>query len=257
VKYTGLYIQCIVRNGNPNHEDHAKRPLNIKETNMKAQIWLNKVDWLKLVYSHIVDWAVELDYNIPSIATLAKYTVKFLDCKAYESNYNGEKISAIGTHYGSLKSIKIASQRDHMEIMTTLIHEFAHAVQLFSLGENFHLKYKIESSSKDHCENKFENEARALEARLTRWHTRSSLFKEDIDNFIFEFEKPKPKPVPKPEPPVKRETPMEFGYFNYGSYEYEYFETPFTTNWWNRRAHERWGSSNGLKRRAYKSKKRR
>jgi hypothetical protein len=141
--------------------------------------------------------------------------------------------------------------------MTTLIHEFAHAVQLFSLGENFHLKYKIESSSKDHCENKFENEARALEARLTRWHTRSSIFKEDIDNFVFEFEKPKPKPAPKPELPVSKEETPRFESFYMSGYDFEYFETERSTNWWNRRAVTLLYSSRGLKRRAYKSKKRR
>jgi hypothetical protein len=200
---------------------------------MKGKIWTNKVAWLKLVYPHIVSWATDMDYNIPSVSTLAKYTVKFLDCESYKSVYNGEEITAIGTHYSHIKNIKIAGLRKHLEIMSTLIHEFGHAVQLFSLGSEFDMAYTTESNNVKHSENEFEKACRALEAKMHRWLTRDSFFKEEIDNFIFEFEKhstpPAPKPKPKPSPMFGYTEPY-YSYF----YEPEYYENPFSKNWWDR-----------------------
>ena len=204
---------------------------------MKEKIWSNKTDWLKLVYPHIVQWAVDLDYNIPSITTLAQYVVKFIDCTSYESTYNGEKITAIGTHYGSIKRIKVAAKRDHMEVMSTLIHEFAHAVQLFSLGESFHIKYSAEASTKEHYENKFEDEARSLSAKLKNMHRRDSILREELDEFVFEFEKPKPKPAPKPEPKPKKSYEGFGGsyYRDYCGPDYLWYEKPYSKQWWLRR----------------------
>lgn len=203
---------------------------------MKEQIWTNKKDWLQLVYPYIVDWAISLDYNIPSVSTLNEYVVKFLDCNSYESTYNGEKIQAIGTHYGHLKRIKLAGKRDHMEIMCTLIHEFAHAIQLFSLGSKFRMQYDTEAETNGHDENKFEDQARDLERRLKRNYTRNSILKEELEEFVFSFEKPKQTHQPDPKPEKKEKVPT-FGTFgNY--YERRYrrdtdWWKPYSKDWWN------------------------
>jgi hypothetical protein len=205
---------------------------------MKEQIWTNKKDWLQLVYPYIVDWAIALDYNIPSVSTLNEYVVKFLDCTSYESTYNGKKIQAIGTHYGSLKRIKIASKRDRMEIMSTLIHEFAHAIQLFSLGTKFHMQYATEAETKDHEENKFEDQARDLERRLKRNYSRNSILMEELAEFVFSFEKPKPVPKPESKPKPKKKVFEGFGgsyYRDYRSPDFMWYEKPYTKQWWLRR----------------------
>lgn len=195
---------------------------------MKTKLWLNKVPLLQLFYPSIIDWATKLDYSIPSISVLAKYTVKFLECKSYESVYNGETITAIGTHYAHLNSIKLAGERDHFELITTLIHEFAHAVQYFSHGDKFNLLYSTESKRAKHSGNKYEDEARALENRLLDRIRRDSIFCDDIEHFVFEFEKQKDPPKLKPCPVEKFYYPVWRDLDWYDNYNYKRRK-----QWWN------------------------
>lgn len=199
---------------------------------MKEQIWTNKRDWLTIVYPYIIEWATKLDYSIPSISVLDAYVVKFLDCESYSSTYNGDKIQAVGTHYGSLKRIKIAAKRNPIDVIGTLIHEFAHAVQLFSLGEKFHMQYSAESEKHAHEENKFEDEARLLTTKLRHARIRNTILREELDEFVYSFEKEKPKP----KPVVKKEKP--YGRTFGGWYEPRYRRTtewykPYSKDWWN------------------------
>jgi hypothetical protein len=191
------------------------------------------------MYPSIIRWAQEYDYNIPSIKTLANYTIKFLDCEAYESMYRGEKITAIGTCYSTETKIKVAGKRAKLDIISTLIHEFAHAVQHFNYGKEWSMMYSAEVDKADHGDNKYEDEARALQTDLRKWMLRDSILRSDI--FAFEFElqlisKPKPQPKPEPKPVVKKSS-RDFGNFG-GYYEPRYRRTtdwykPFTKDWWN------------------------
>jgi hypothetical protein len=197
---------------------------------MKTSLWINKVPLLKLVYPSIIRWAQEYDYNIPSISTLAAYTVKFLDCESYESTYRGEKIQALGTCYSTETKIKVAGKRAKLDIISTLIHEFAHAVQHFNYGKEWCLLYSTEADVAAHGKNKYEDEARALQTDLRRWMMRDSILRTDI--FAFEFELQlisKPKPAPEPAP--KKEYKARYYYPLYRRSEAWY--KSYTKDWWN------------------------
>lgn len=202
-------------------------------SDIKSKIWINKTEWLKLIYPYIVEWATELDYSIPSVSKLAEYQIKFLDCESYKSSYNGAPIQAVGTHYSHIKCIKIAAKRLVYDYTSTLVHEFAHAVQQFSMGKEFDMQYHIETQKAPHSDNKFENEARALQTKIKTWIRRNTLFGTDLLEYDFKFEKRNPhQPKKKPEPMPKKK-PTRFHYRSF--YDPHYYENPYSKQWWLRR----------------------
>jgi hypothetical protein len=126
-----------------------------------------------------------------------KYVVKFEPVESWKSPYNGAELDAIGSHQAEPAVIKVASERQHFEIMSTLIHEYAHAVQYFSLGSKFHTNYSAEAATKQHIENVYENEASDLSNRLRLARHKTREFNSAFIDFKFEFP-PEPKPIPKP-----------------------------------------------------------
>lgn len=182
---------------------------------MKTRILKNTTDLLKLIYPVIITWAQECDYSIPSITWLSKYTVKFIDCESYESTYNGDKIEAIGSHQSDPGIIKVASKRDHRDVLSTLVHEFAHAVQFFNLGAKFSEEYSAETKINQHSSNRFENEARLLQRRHSQKRIAEMPYRDATGDFEFKF---MPKPGPKP----AKKTPKKTTKNRYSEYSWGY-----------------------------------
>lgn len=201
---------------------------------MLEQILENTREYLELIYPRLVKWAVKYDYNIPSISTLAKYEIKFLDCMSYNSTYCGEIIQAIGTHYATERRIKIAGSRDTMGIMSTMLHEFGHAVQFFNFGKNWHMMYSTEAGKVSHSDNKYENEVRDLQAIHNDWIERDSMYAESVILFKFKFiqgyvPKPELPPPPTPKRYFERST-----YYHIKDYDRNFYDKRFRKDWWNK-----------------------
>lgn len=209
---------------------------------MKSRVLKNTEALVRFFYPVIIDWAMQYDYSIPSVSTLLKYTVKFNEVESWKSPYNGTDIDAIGSHNASESRILVASKREHYEIMSTLIHEYAHAVQYFNLGKEFHANYSMEAKAKQHGENKYENEARTLSNKLMKARKENPEFRTIFYSFKFEFvAKPGPKThlkkkAPRPTPP---KTHMRGWYGLNDEESYFYSDTRvFKCNrnsWWLRR----------------------
>jgi len=196
------------------------------EVSMKTQLWINKVSLLKLMYPSIINWAQEYEYNIPSIKTLANYAVKFLDCEAYESTYCGKKISVLGTCYSTETKIKVAGKRAKLDVISTLIHEFAHAVQHFNYGNAWSMMYSAEATKTNHGDNKYEDEARTLQTYFRRCMMRDSILRADVFDFEFELQL-----ISKPKSVVKKELKESYYYPRYSRSVVWY--KPYTKDWWN------------------------
>jgi hypothetical protein len=222
---------------------------------MLIQILANTRDLVTLLYPRIVRWAQNYDYNIPSVGTLSMYEIKFLDCESFPSIYNGKDISAWGICYSQQSRIKVASKRSQLDIISTLIHEFAHAVQRFNYGKEWNKIYASETTKHDHSNNKYENEARDLQAMHNEWIERDSFYRNDLYDFVFKFPPPvpEPKPEPVPVPKVKKDLWSIFGdreTYNYGYcvYEPNWYESKFYTDWYNKHAYIGQNNGNGHRR---------
>ena len=135
---------------------------------MRSRTLKNTEELLRLLYPTIINWATQYDYSIPSVPVLLKYVVKFNMVASWKSVYNKIETDAIGTHQANPAVISVAAEREHSEILSTLIHEYAHAVQYFNLGSDFHTEYSAEATVRQHGENKYENEARTLSNKLAK-----------------------------------------------------------------------------------------
>jgi hypothetical protein len=116
--------------------------------------------------------------------------------------------------------------------MSTLIHEYAHAVQYFNLGKEFHTNYSMEAKAKQHGENKYENEARTLSNKLLKARKETPDFRTVFYGFKFEFvAKPGPKTHLKKKAP--RPTPKKnyCGHRGFGGFPFEERYVPEYTHY--------------------------
>lgn len=113
---------------------------------------------LKLIYPALKTWAKAYGYLMPSMAYLRKYDVEAVQAEAFTSQYKGQDILAVGVHIGYSLRIRLAVYRPIDEIFSTMVHEFAHAIQLYNLGARYGELYNLETV-KLHDDNRFEVEA--------------------------------------------------------------------------------------------------
>lgn len=123
---------------------------------------------IDLFYAPIIEWAQIHDYHIPSKTWLNSYKVIGIDARTFEGTYNGQPVECLGQHCGGTKTITFATHHSRTDILNTLAHEYAHAIQIFTIGRQFYANYRLESN-KSHSSNKYENEARDLSQRVDHY----------------------------------------------------------------------------------------
>jgi hypothetical protein len=130
---------------------------------------------LALLKPALAEWTHFKGYNLPLEDWLMQYEFEFQDTDSYPSVYNGAVIRAVGTHSGGTSTITVACKRTKLDVLETLVHELAHAIQYYNFGEQFHEDYRLEASKHAHRQNKWENEARNAETFLARFVTEKAI----------------------------------------------------------------------------------
>lgn len=174
---------------------------------MEPRLMRNREALLDLLLPILAEWAAVEGYVMPSVHYLLKFDVE-LNGGGYLSR-TGDLVTLANCDQ-SRQLVRIAMDRSNHELISTMTHEYAHAVQFYNLGARFMPQYSEETERLGYDRNKFEVQARGaqqcFEARCRRdtfLHRAVEAFKwlrraaswvafdpEDLDCGLF-FEKPR------------------------------------------------------------------
>lgn len=183
-----------------------------------------KKELIDLLYLVISDWAHNSGYKC-SKRFLLTFDLDFVQEASWADTYNGREVSVIGVMRSSIRRICFARQFVRLDSMSTLVHELAHAVQLFNYGRLFDFAYSKEVMQQPHETNKFECEANMAELCFLNVLTKDKGLARDLVYFTFDYA------------PAKRL--MESNVHEYYTPEWPYWNEPgfkaHRKSWWLRR----------------------
>lgn len=124
---------------------------------MRYKTLFNVLELIDLIYPALAEWLHKGNYGylLPSKLWLSSYTVEFIHQPILPGT-----TSTLGQHYAETKIIRIAIDRPLSEVMATVTHEYAHAVQFYNIRNEWRTLYSNETASRGYYDNKYEHEAR-------------------------------------------------------------------------------------------------
>lgn len=141
----------------------------------------NREALIMTIWTVLSDWAQVEGYLMPSIAYLLKYDVQLHEANDLPSSTKG--LRALANCNNSLQLIQLAMNHDNSELISSMVHEYSHAIQFYNLGARFTPLYAESTAAYGYTHNKFELQARGAQSCLKSWVGRDTFLRRAIQTF--------------------------------------------------------------------------